>query len=156
MVAKGITIHWTYKVYDYLFNHIEQMKQQLQPQKAGDGCQINHAGHFLEALKVAEQKLWKYYAQTDQNDAYFARHFMNPMLKDSLFRKDSWINVDGNPDTDIDPDSDDDGSCLHSATPEQYQLRHLPYHERYGMKMQNTFCLHYAPGNRECDMFANS
>ena len=65
MVAKGITIHLTYKVYDYLFDHIEQMKQQLQPRKAGDGRQINHAGHFLEALEAAEQKLRKYYAQTD-------------------------------------------------------------------------------------------
>ena len=90
MTSSGITIHLTFQVYDYLYDHIEKMQSDMAPRIGVPGRQVAHAAQIREGLEAAKKLLGKYYYMTDKNPTYYAAHYFDPTLKGSLFKRDSW------------------------------------------------------------------
>lgn len=84
--TKDATTHHVFKIYNKLFEHLEQSVTQLRRKR------VPWKTNMLQALKAAQQKLKDYYAETDdiRGDLYAIGTMLAPTNKLRSFQTDEW------------------------------------------------------------------
>lgn len=84
--TKDATTHHVFKIYNKLFEHLEQSTTQLQKKK------VAWKRKMLYALEAAQQKLRDYYSETDNipGDLYAIGTMLAPANKFQFFSTNDW------------------------------------------------------------------
>jgi hypothetical protein len=84
--TKDVTTHHVFKIYNKLFEHLEQSMSQLQRKK------VPWKKRMLQALQAAQVKLSNYYSQTDaiRGDLYAVGTMLAPANKSQFFSTKDW------------------------------------------------------------------
>jgi hypothetical protein len=84
--TRDITAHYVFKIYNKLFEHLEQSMKQLRRKR------IPWKKHMLDALEAGRLKLDEYYSQTDnvRGHIYAVNTMLAPVNKFRFFLTDDW------------------------------------------------------------------
>lgn len=84
--SRDVTAHYVFKIYNRLFDHLEQSQAQLQRKR------VPWKKQMLDALEAARTKLDEYYAQTDniQGHIYAISTMLAPVNKFKFFLSGDW------------------------------------------------------------------
>jgi hypothetical protein len=88
---RDVTIQHIFSIYNKLFNHLDQAETRLK-------CKaISWKKNILTAIQAANTKLWKYYAETDNQpygSVYAIATILTPLKKLQYFDNADWRGLD--------------------------------------------------------------
>lgn len=84
--TRDVTVHLVFKIYNALFEHLEQLKKQLRRKR------VHWKKHMLESLEAGRVKLDEYYSQTDnvKGHVFAISTMLAPDNRFQFFQSDDW------------------------------------------------------------------